>query len=260
MCFVKDRNAWKYKCKVWFMGKELFPGSRWNEWLRFGLQLHLVTTHVSVLAGPQASTGRMCEHPWYSGSARPEVVQEEWWRVVSENTVLPRGCLGGLCPGNRRQSRPGWPKVLADCLELGQLPASFLVPGQLSASPAGCFWSHRPCAVSRKPLCPPPRASTAPTWSGQPCTPWPSCCLSCSLDVSSLIAHATPIVIFCFLCPVSFFQWMWISHCVCWLTDGSCLDPGQWVLRLRCAGQTFSLTCPQPWWVQGLGQSGAWDF
>lgn len=45
--------------------------------VRFGLQLHLVTTHVSVLAGPRrASTGRMVGIPGALGSARPEVGEE----------------------------------------------------------------------------------------------------------------------------------------------------------------------------------------
>lgn len=49
--------------------------------VRFGLQLHLVTTHVSVLAGPRragwwASTGRTVGIPGALGSARPEVGEE----------------------------------------------------------------------------------------------------------------------------------------------------------------------------------------
>lgn len=149
--------------------------------------------------------------------------------------------------------------MLADCLELGQLSSP---PGAWSAPlrpPCWSFPGHTdPCSCSRKPLCPPPRASTAPPRSGRLCTPrWPSCCLSCSPECL-LIAHVTPHCHFLFLCPsfpldVNF-------HWVCWLTDRQL--PGSWAggPRTGCAGQTFLSICPQPRWVQGLRQGEAWDF
>lgn len=69
--------------------------------------------------------------------------------------------------------------------------------------------------------------------------------------MSPLIARATPHCHFLFLClsfpvDVNF-------HCVCWLTDGSCLDPGPVVLEQDAQGKPFSPRAPS------LGGCRAWD-